>query len=55
MLGNLQQSFDQYIEYNEFNQVVRVRETDQNGQILEEYTYDANSKRILKYAMECDT
>ena len=39
-IGNLQQSFGKYIEYNEFNQVIRVRENNAQGQILEEYTYD---------------
>ena len=52
--SNLQQSFDRYIEYNEFNQVVRVRETDHNGQILEEYTYDENGNRITKYEPQLD-
>ena len=47
--GNLQQSFDRYIEYNEFNQVVRVRETDQSGVILEEYAYDESGVRLTKY------
>ena len=48
-IGNLQQSFDQYLEYNEFNRLIRVRENDQNGQILEEYTYDQEGNRLTKY------
>ena len=48
-IGNLQQSFGKYIEYNEFNQVIRVRENNAQGQILEEYTYDENGERIKKY------
>ena len=48
-VGNLQQSFAKYIEYNEFNQVIRVRENNAQGQILEEYVYDENGDRLKKY------
>lgn len=47
--GNLQQSFDQYLEYNELNQLVRVREINSSGQILEEYFYDDQGVRLTKF------
>ncbi len=47
--GNLKQGFDQYLEYNDFNQLVRVRQFNATGQILEEYVYDQDGERFVKY------
>ncbi|MFH1445776.1 MAG: FG-GAP-like repeat-containing protein [Nanoarchaeota archaeon] len=46
--GNLIQGTDNYYEYNEFNQLIRVRQDDADGNILEEYTYDHDGSRIKK-------
>lgn len=46
--GNLQQGFDQYFEYNNYNQLARVRQNNANGTIIEEYSYDDQGERIKK-------
>jgi len=46
--GNLITGDGKYREYNEFNQLVRVRAGyDQNGRIVEEYLYHPTEERIL--------
>ena len=50
--GNLIQGKDKYFEYNSFNQLFRVREDNQNGNILEEYFYDHEGNRVLKKVYE---
>ena len=50
--GNLIQGKDKYFEYNNFNQLFRVREDNQNGNILEEYFYDHEENRVLKKVYE---
>jgi len=50
--GNLIQGKDKYFEYNNFNQLFRVREDNQNGNILEEYFYDHEGNRVLKKVYE---
>ena len=46
--GNLVSAFQLYYEYNNLNQLKRVREGNSNGKILEEYSYDENGNRIKK-------
>lgn len=46
--GNLVDDISNYYEYNSLNQLIRVRENDQNGRIIEEYFYDENDQRIKK-------
>lgn len=48
-IGNLKQGFGQYYEYNEFNQLLRVRDNGPTGTILEEYVYDHEGNRLKKY------
>jgi len=48
--GNLLQGINKYHEYNNFNQLVRVRDGNSSGRILEEYTYDYDRTRIKKIA-----
>ncbi|MBU0930239.1 MAG: hypothetical protein KJ623_04165, partial [Nanoarchaeota archaeon] len=50
--GNLIQGKDKYFEYNTFNQLFKVRENNENGNILEEYYYDQDGNRILKIEYE---
>ena len=47
--GNREAGFGLYFEYNNFNQLVRVRNGTVGGTIIEEYTYDANGNRVMKY------
>ncbi len=47
--GNLQQGVNEYFEYNELNQLVKVRQGDSSGSILEEYAYDQEGERIKKH------
>ena len=47
--GNLKQGINTYSEYNEFNQLLRVRDGNAQGQILEEYLYDGEGQRLKKY------
>lgn len=46
--GNLIQDTDKSYEYNGLNQLIKLRENNQNGRILEEYSYDYNGDRIEK-------
>ncbi|MCX6750192.1 MAG: hypothetical protein NTZ83_01935 [Candidatus Pacearchaeota archaeon] len=46
--GNLIQGFGKYYEYNPFNQLERVRDTNSTGRILVEYSYDSDGSRLLK-------
>lgn len=46
--GNLEQGKEHYFEYNSFNQLVRVREDNSTGPILEEYAYDHEGNRVFK-------
>jgi RHS repeat-associated protein len=46
--GNLIQGFGKYYEYNPFNQLERVRDTNSTGRILVEYSYGADGNRLLK-------
>ena len=46
--GNLIQGFDKYYEYNNFNQLKRVRENNANGNIISEFFYDHEGNRLKK-------
>lgn len=46
--GNLIQGDGKYYEYNDGNQLVRVRHGDQNGPVIAEYFYDYTGQRIKK-------
>lgn len=46
--GNLIQGDGKYYEYNDANQLVRVRHGDQNGPVIAEYFYDYTGQRIKK-------
>src|SRR3989344_5512244 len=46
--GNLLQSKDNYYEYDEFNNLARVRQNNATGDILEEYAYDDQGDRVKK-------
>lgn len=46
--GNLIQDQNKYYEYNSQNQLVKVRASDSNGLLLEEYFYDEEGNRIKK-------
>jgi len=52
--GNLIQSSDKYYEYNDFNELERVRANDQNGAIIVEYSYDHEGNRIKKVEYNID-
>ncbi len=47
--GNRISGFGYYFEYNNFNQLTRVRQNNATGTIIEEYTYDHSGDRIQKY------
>ncbi len=47
--GNRISGFGFYFEYNNFNQLLRVRNSSASGPIIEEYTYDHEGNRIQKY------
>ncbi len=47
--GNRISGFGLYFEYNNFNQLVRIRQNNATGAIIEEYTYDHTGNRIQKY------
>src|SRR3989344_5097076 len=51
--GNIVEGIGHYYEYNDFNQLVRVRESDANGRILAEFEYDHEGNRLKK--VEYDT
>ncbi|MEK6858361.1 MAG: RHS repeat-associated core domain-containing protein [Nanoarchaeota archaeon] len=46
--GNLIQGFDKYFEYDGLNRLTEVRESDENGVLLEQYFYDSVGNRIKK-------
>lgn len=46
--GNLISGDGQYYEYNDANQLVRVRQGDQNGTVVAEYFYDSTGQRVKK-------
>ena len=46
--GNLIQGVDQYYEYNDFNELERVREDNSTGRIVVEYLYDQDGERLKK-------
>lgn len=46
--GNLIQDNEFYYEYNNFNQLARVRENNSIGTVIEEYLYDHEGNRIMK-------
>ncbi|GFE60791.1 RHS repeat-associated core domain-containing protein [Geobacter sp. AOG2] len=46
--GNLVRGEGKYYEYNDANQLVRVRHNDASGAVLAEYVYDYNGQRIKK-------
>ena len=46
--GNLQQGLGYYLEYNDFNQLVKVRNNNASGSLIEEYYYDYNNQRYKK-------
>jgi len=46
--GNRINGFGFYYEYNNFNQLVRVRQNNSTGTIIEEYLYDEQGNRIFK-------
>ncbi len=48
--GNLIQDSKFYYEYNNFNQLKKVRNGNATGTIIEDYLYDHNGNRILKRA-----
>lgn len=46
--GSMTSGDGKYIEYNDANQLVRVRHGDANGPVIAEYVYDFNGQRIKK-------
>jgi RHS repeat-associated protein len=46
--GNLINGDGKYYEYNDANQLVRVKYGDQNGPVIAEYVYDYSGQRIKK-------
>ncbi|MFH1316408.1 MAG: RHS repeat-associated core domain-containing protein [Candidatus Woesearchaeota archaeon] len=52
--GNLIQGIGNYYEYDEFNQLVRIRNENVSGDILEEYNYDYEGNRIRKIRYNTD-
>jgi RHS repeat-associated protein len=46
--GNLVQDAKFYYEYDDANQLKRVRQGGSTGTIIEEYTYDAGGQRVVK-------
>lgn len=46
--GNLISGDGQYYEYNDANQLVKVRQGDQNGTVVAEYFYDSTGQRVKK-------
>ncbi len=47
--GNRISGFGFYYEYNNFNQLARVRESNANGPIIEEYSYWPDGTRSRKW------
>ena len=46
--GNIIQDESNYYEYNDFNQLIKVRGNNSNGAVTEEYLYDGNNQRLMK-------
>ncbi len=46
--GNLISGDGKYYEYNDANQLVRVKHGDQSGPVIAEYFYDYTGQRIKK-------
>ncbi len=46
--GNLVKGLGKYYEYDAFNQLVKVRENDESGRVVEEYWYDYEGSRVKK-------
>ena len=46
--GNTISGFGKYLEYDSWNRLSRIRQTNSTGTILAEYFYDHEGKRILK-------
>ena len=46
--GNLVSGDGQYYEYDDANQLVRVRQGDQTGTVVAEYFYDSSGQRVKK-------
>ncbi|MDM8557033.1 RHS repeat-associated core domain-containing protein [Desulfococcaceae bacterium HSG7] len=46
--GNLTNGDNQYLEYNDANKLVRVRQGDASGPVIAEYVYDSGGQRIKK-------
>lgn len=46
--GNLVSGDGKYYEYNDANQLAKVRENDQNGKVIAEYFYDFAGQRVKK-------
>ncbi|MCP4711265.1 MAG: hypothetical protein GY869_21810, partial [Planctomycetes bacterium] len=46
--GNLTTGDNQYLEYNDANKLVRVRQGDASGPVIAEYIYDSDGQRIKK-------
>jgi len=46
--GNMIQGFGKYLEYDSWNRLSKVRNTSSTGNIIAEYFYDHEGKRILK-------
>jgi RHS repeat-associated protein len=46
--GNLIQGDGKYYQYNDANQLIKVRHGDQNGPVIAEYYYDYTGQRIKK-------
>jgi len=52
--GNLITGDGKYREYNEFNQLKRIREDNETGRIIAEYSYDDQGNRIKKIEFNLD-
>jgi len=46
--GNLVSGDGKFYEYNDANQLVKVRENDKNGKVVAEYFYDFSGQRVKK-------
>ena len=52
--GNLIQTDNYYYEYNNFNQLERVRESNSEGRVISEYFYDGEGQRVMKITYDED-
>jgi len=46
--GNMIQGFNKYLEYDGWHRVSKIRQNNATGNVIEEYTYDHEGKRIKK-------